>query len=163
VREGSYYNHALYALRFVVNHTYDIDRIEFIHGHCCFGTGTGTVRVEVRTIGTNAYMPSSTSILTSGEYEQVAAIGFQGADLPPVRLLPGFYWVVFAPVVGSQASISDPIYDGDWIYMCYSDDGGSTWTCPTPNAGSLWIARFCGTPVSVERSTWGGIKVLYLR
>jgi len=155
------YGHALYAWRYSANATYDIDRIEFIHGDCGLGTGTGTVRIEVRT---DAGLPS-TNILTSGEYEQVAEIGFQGADLPPVRLIVGhFYWIVLAPVVPSQASISNPVYDGEWVYMCYSDDGGSTWTCPTPNAGSLWIARFYGTRVvSVERSTWGGIKELYSR
>jgi hypothetical protein len=38
----------LYAWRYACSVTYDIDRIEFIHGHCCFGTGTGTVRIEVR-------------------------------------------------------------------------------------------------------------------
>jgi hypothetical protein len=162
VRTGGCYGHALYAWRYACSVTYDIDRIEFIHGDCGLGTGIGTVRIEVRTAGLSAEFPLNTTILTSGEYEQVAEITFQGADLPPVRLTPGFYWIVLAPVVPSQTSKSDPVYDGDWVYMCYSDDDGATWTCPEPNAGSLWIAHFFGTRiVSVERNIWAGIKLLY--
>ena len=151
VEDTRHYAANWFALPYTPSISYCIDRVEFIHGEA-----TGTVTIQVR--ADQGGVPSTT-VLTQGTHELAEQVGFQGADMPPAQLTAGtLYWIVLAPIFGSQGSIGAH-GAGVEISYYYSADGVS-WDGTA--ATEVWIARFYGDTCSLtERTNWGAVKRLF--
>lgn len=145
------------AIPYTPSLTYALDRIEFVHGENR-GIGSGTVRFQVRADSLGA---PETGVLTEGQHALSPIVTWQGSDVPPMLLNQGLhYWVVLAPVLGSQASIGD-VFNCPRLPWSTSNDG-RTWTPVVTSVYEGWMVRFFGTPVSAVRgTTWAVVKILY--
>lgn len=137
---------------YVAGQSYYLHRIEFMQG-----TVAGTAVIEVHADDAGD-CPGGT-LLTSGSYEQVETLGWQGADLDPhIYVEAGqTYHIEFQIVQGGPSSFATA---GDIIPHCWS------WDCVSwegPSSTFYWMARFFGSydPSPVEDSSWGRVKSLY--
>jgi hypothetical protein len=137
---------------YVAGQTYYLHRIEFMQGEVA---GTGFIEFQADDAGG---CPGGT-LLASGSYEQVEALGWQGADLSPhFHVQAGeTYHISLQVVQGGPSSFAT---GGDIIPHCWS------WDCVTwegPSSSFYWMVRFYGSyvPTPVEGSSWGMIKALY--
>jgi hypothetical protein len=137
---------------YVAGQTYYLQRIEFMQGEVA-----GTAMIEVYADDAGG-CPGGT-LLTSGSYEQVEALGWQGADLDPdIYIEAGQTYHVNLHVV--QGGPSSFAVGGDIIPHCWS------WDCVNwegPSSSFYWMARFFGSydPTPVETTSWGKVKALY--
>lgn len=137
---------------YVAGQTYYLERIEFMQGEVA---GTAVIEVHAHDAGD---CPGGT-LLTSGSYEQVATLGWQGADLdPPILVEAGeTYHINFRVVLGGPSSFA---IGGDIIPHCWSY-GCAFWEGPA--SSFFWMAKFFGTyePTPVQELTWARVKSHY--
>ena len=132
--------------------TYWLDRIEFMAGVL-----PGTAVIEVRA-DDGSGCPTG-PILSSGSFEQVVEVGWQGADLSPCVLIEEgvTYCIKYKVVVDSPSSFATGgvIIPHCWSWDCYYWEG--------PASSFFWMAKFFGgdMPSAADESTWGSVKVLY--
>jgi hypothetical protein len=137
---------------YVAGQTYYLHRIEFMQGEVA---GTAVIEVYADDAGE---CPGGT-LLASGSYEQVEALGWQGADLSPqVYIQAGQTYHINLHVV--QGGPSSFAMSGVVIPHCWS------WDCAVwegPGSSFYWMAKFYGSyePSPVEGSSWGKVKALY--
>lgn len=151
--DGSWYwGAACQGPTYVAGQTYYLHRIEFMQGEVA---GTGVIEVHAHDAGG---CPGGT-LLASGSYEQVEALGWQGADLSPqIYIQAGeTYHINLHVVPGGPSSFA---VSGEIIPHCWSEDCVN-WSGPAESF--YWMARFYGSyePTPVEGSSWGRVKALY--
>ena len=136
---------------YVAGTTYTLERIEVMAGEI-----TGTVTIEIRA-DDGSGCPTG-EVLTSGSFEQVTELGWQGCDMEPPVLIDGgvTYYMMLMPVVDSPASFAA---EGVIIPHCWS------WDCSVwegPSESFYWMAKFFGSPpVADENTSWTRVKALY--
>jgi hypothetical protein len=159
VDQSIYYNFNFpwYAIPYTPSFDYTLGRIEFLHGENN-GIGSGTVRFQVRVDSLGA---PARAALTSGQNALSPIVTWQGSDVPPIMVSQSLhYWIVLAPVLGSQASIGDAFFC-PLIPWSISNDGVH-WTPTARSVDSGWMVRFFDTTQSPIRGmTWAVVKTLY--
>lgn len=131
--------------------TYTLTRVEFMAGLV-----EGPARIEIR--ADNGSGNPDGEVLGGGDFDQVAAIGWQGADFDfPVAVIEGMnYYIVYEVVLGGSPSTA---VSGVGIHHLPSWDcqiWGNLFT-DTP-----WMAKFFGdAPVESVPGTWDAVKALY--
>lgn len=145
------YTASCYAFPYSPGTTYSLTRIEFIGG---LVAGTATIEILA---DSGSGLPDG-EILGSGNFDLMAEVGWQGADLDtPVPVVEGTtYYILYRVVIGSQASLAS---SGDLILQ-YNSEDCEVWV--GPHAGYCWMAMFFGAgDLAEEASSWGGVKALY--
>lgn len=157
---GTYYNLAIpwCGIPYTPSLTFILDRIEFDHGQrSVYASGLVSFQVRPDSLGA-----PGRQVLTQGQHDLNATVGWQGADVPPLQLNQGQpYWIALKPVLGSQASVGDqsvPCQRYNW----YLSQDGVDWTPSVPTASLAWMVRFYGTPITaIHTATWASVKALY--
>jgi hypothetical protein len=125
------------AIQFVAPSSFTANSIEVFTGEA---TGTNTVQLWSHDAGGN----KPASLLGSGSWGMSSTNGWQGAALgTPVALSAGTtYWLGWAPINGSQASVDTTIPGVGQPYRP-SFDGGLSWLGPFQNSNH-WKFRIFG-------------------
>lgn len=157
---GTYYNFDIpwWGIPYTPSLTYLLDRIEFDHGQRSV-YASGLVLFQMRPDSLGA--PGS-QVLTQGQHDLVAVVGWQGADVSPIQVNQGQpYWIALKPVPGSQASIGDQLVPCP-RYNWYKSQDGISWTPSVPSNSIAWMVRFYGTPITaLHAATWTAVRALY--